>query len=173
MALEDMHTAGLCLEGTSWFFMMRTATSNRHCQIQGTLVASLEDGRFWICTHMQNFKSIKKMSLLKSQVQVGNIARISTSDTLSLRQGGGCAGWRGGSPTPLSNCRNMGHCVDHSPSLRVVQVPRVLWEMLMGHPDWSMWLALLTSSISMSRLRAQGGAGWGACPSHLLAPPPD
>lgn len=29
------------------------------------------------------------MSLLKSQVQVGNMARISTSDTLSLRQGGG------------------------------------------------------------------------------------
>lgn len=27
------------------------------------------------------------MSLLKSQVQVGNMARISTSDTLSLRQG--------------------------------------------------------------------------------------
>lgn len=60
MAVEDMHTAGLCLEGTSWFFTMRTATSNRHCQIQGTLVASLEDGRFWICTHMQNFKSILK-----------------------------------------------------------------------------------------------------------------
>lgn len=75
------------------------------------------------------------MSLLKSQVQVGNIARLSTSDTLSLLQGGGCAGWRGGSPTPLSNCRNMGHCIDHSPSLRVVRVPRVLCEMLMGHPD--------------------------------------
>lgn len=60
MALEDTHTAGLCLEGTSWFFTMPTATSNRHCQIQGTLVASLEDGRFWICTHVQNFKGILK-----------------------------------------------------------------------------------------------------------------
>lgn len=102
MAPEDTHTAGLCLEGTSWFFMMPTATSNRHCQIQGTLVASLEDGRCWICTHMQNFKSIlKKMSLLKSQVQVGNMARISTSDTLSLRQGGGGCVQVGGVEAPL------------------------------------------------------------------------
>lgn len=70
-------------------FTMPTATSKRHCQIQGALVASLEDGHFWICIHIQNFKGIKKMSLLKSQVQVENIARLSTRGTLPLQWGVG------------------------------------------------------------------------------------
>lgn len=38
---------------------MLTAASNRHCQIQGTVVASLEDGPFWIYTHIQNKKILK------------------------------------------------------------------------------------------------------------------
>lgn len=52
----------------------------------------------------KTFKAFKKMSLLKSQVQVGDIARISASDTLSLRQGGGCRleGWRPHSSLQLS-----------------------------------------------------------------------
>lgn len=52
-------------EGTSWLFRMPTAASNRHCQIQGTLVASLEDGPFWIYTHIQNKQNISK-NLLKT-----------------------------------------------------------------------------------------------------------
>lgn len=44
----------LLFEGTSCFLGMPTAASNRHCQIQGTVVASLEDGRFWIYIHIQN-----------------------------------------------------------------------------------------------------------------------
>lgn len=46
----------LLLEGTSCFFRMPTAASNRHWQIQGTVVASLEDGHFWIYIHIQNKK---------------------------------------------------------------------------------------------------------------------
>lgn len=68
----------LLFEGTSWFFRIPTAASNRHCQIQGTVVASLEDGYFWIYIHIQN-KYFLKMSTKK--IQVDNIARISTSDT--------------------------------------------------------------------------------------------
>ena len=52
-------------EGTSWLFRMPTAASNRHCQIQGTLVASLEDGPFWIYIHTQNKQNISK-NLLKA-----------------------------------------------------------------------------------------------------------
>ena len=52
-------------EGTSWLFRMPTAASNRHCQIQGTLVASLEDGPFWIYIHIQNKQNISK-NLLKT-----------------------------------------------------------------------------------------------------------
>lgn len=148
-------------------FTMPTATSNRHCQIQGTLVASLEDGRFWICIHIQNLKSIKKnMSLLKSHVQVENIARLSTRDTLSLQRGGRGAGWSGGSPTPLSNFRNMGHCVDHSPSLCVVQkspefAKRCWWVIRARVCGWH----LSPAPFPCLRLRAQGGAGWRACSS--------
>lgn len=57
---------------------MLTAASNRHCQIQGTVVASLEDGPFWIYTHIQNKKILKST---KKKTQVDNIARKSISDT--------------------------------------------------------------------------------------------
>lgn len=94
MAPEGTHTAGLgiCLEGYLMVFTMPTAASNRHCQIQGTLVASLEDGRFWISIHIQTLKALEiKKSLLKkkSQVRVENITRFSTSDTPSFHQVGG------------------------------------------------------------------------------------
>lgn len=65
------------------------------------------------------------------KAQVDDIARISTSDTpratLPPPRGGG-AGHRleGRKPVPLSNSRNMGHCVDDSPGLHVVPGPRVL-----------------------------------------------
>lgn len=45
-------------EGTSWLFRMPTAASNRHCQIQGTLVASSEDGPFQIYIHIKNKQNI-------------------------------------------------------------------------------------------------------------------
>lgn len=120
--------ARLLFEGTSWFFRMPTAASNRHCQIQGTVEASLEDGHFWIYIHIQKKKNFF-MSTKKAQVD--DIARISTSDTpratLPPPRGGG-AGHRleGRKPVPLSNSRNMGHCVDDSPGLHVVPGPRVL-----------------------------------------------
>lgn len=46
---------------------MLTAASNRHCQIQGTVVASLEDGPFWIYTHIQNKKNTFKKSTKKKK----------------------------------------------------------------------------------------------------------
>lgn len=86
---------------------------------------------------------------------------------------GGDTGWRDGNPTPLSNFCNMGHCVDHSLSLCVVQAPRVLKEMLTGYPDWSLWLAPLTSSISMFKTEGpKEGLGGEHLPPRLLTPPP-
>lgn len=132
MAPEDMHTAGLrlCLEGTSWF--------SRCQQLQATGTADFREHlwpawRMDVSGYAYTYKTLKTLrnestkKKKKLQVRVENMARLSTSGTLSLRWGGGGgAGWRGGSPTPLSDFRNMGHCVDRSPSLRVVQVPRVL-----------------------------------------------
>lgn len=94
---------------------------------------SLEDGHFWIYIHTKHFFK----SLLKKKTQVDNIAWINTSDT-PPRERGGRASQRSGSPPPLSNFCNMGHCVDDSPSLHVVQGPRVLSAMLMGDPCWSL-----------------------------------
>ena len=48
----------LLFEGTSWFFRMPMAASNRHCQIQGTVVAGLEDGPFWIYIYTYKTKNI-------------------------------------------------------------------------------------------------------------------
>lgn len=49
-------------------FGMPTAASNRHCQIQGTVVASLEDGPFRMYIHIQNKKpTLRKKSTKKKK----------------------------------------------------------------------------------------------------------
>lgn len=87
MALEDMHTAGLriCLEGTSWFSRCRPLQARGTAKIQGTLVASLEDGHFWICIHIQKKALTNESTKITSSIE--NIARLSTRDTLSLQWG--------------------------------------------------------------------------------------
>lgn len=72
---------------------------------------------------------------------------------------------------PLSDFRNMGHCVDHSPSLHEVQGPRVFSAMLTGdHAGVCNW-HLSPAPLPCSRLRARGGAGRGGPAPHLPPPP--
>lgn len=84
-----------------------------------------------ISGYTYTYKKKKNFFMSTKKAQVDDIARISTSDTpratLPPPRGGG-AGHRleGRKPVPLSNSRNMGHCVDDSPGLHVVPGPRVL-----------------------------------------------
>lgn len=124
-------------------------------------------------THAKLSKHFKKMSLLKSQVQVGNIARISASDTLSLRQGSGCRleGWRPRLSLQLSQygslCRPLTQpACGSSPqsSLRDANGPSRL-ESVVG-----------TSHQLHFHVKTEGPRRiWvgGHVPPHLLAPPPD
>lgn len=115
------------------------------------------------------------MSLLKSQVQVGNMARISTSDTLSLRQGGGgvfrLEGGKLHASLQLSQygslCRPLTQSAcGSSPqnSLRDADGPSGL-ESVVG-----------TSHQLHFHIKTEGprgSLGGGHVPPHLLAPPPD
>lgn len=85
----------------------------------------------WTFLDIHTHTKKKNFFMSTKKAQVDDIARISTSDTpratLPPPRGGG-AGHRleGRKPVPLSNSRNMGHCVDDSPGLHVVPGPRVL-----------------------------------------------
>lgn len=109
MAPEGTHTAGLgiCLEGYLMVFTMPTAASNRHCQIQGTLVASLEDGRFWISIHIQTLKALEiKKSLLKKNHKfelktLPGLALVTPPPSIRL------GGWEPHSSLHLSQCGSL------------------------------------------------------------------
>lgn len=114
------------------------------------------------------------MSLLKSQVQVKNIARLSTRDTLSLQWGVWgryrLEGWEPHSSFQLlqygSLCRPLTKSTCGSSPQSSLK--RCWWVIGTGVCGWH----LSPAPFPCSRLRAQGGAGWGACTSPLLTPPP-